>query len=835
MSNESISSPALVQRIDLSGKWEFRGATYQNWMPAEVPGCVHTDLQRHGLISDPFFGRNELKLEWIEKSDWEYRTTFEITEEQLAPEHVELVLEGLDTLAEVLVNGRTVLKSETMFVGYSVPVKSLLKAGENLLEIRFANAMNYIEKRKAVHYLKEWNDPVGGCSNIRKEQCQFGWDWGPRLVTTGVFLPVYLESRTGNKILSCRIDQKHSENLVNLTVYPETALPVTRGTYALNLSLEGKLIASVDGALSLDVNEPELWWPHGYGRPVLYELEVILRQPKKAPVVWKTTIGLRTIELKREADAWGESFTFVVNGRPIFAKGASWIPAHSFVTAVDDSTYENLLTSACMANMNMLRVWGGGIYEKEIFYKLCDEKGLLVWQDFMFACALYPADDYFLGLVKQEACYQIRRLRNHPSLALWCGNNELEWFTEFKEPKRRAEYDAIFNKLLPEVVALLDGSTAYWPSSPHQPEAFNKQGVEGCDAGDRHDWAVWHGLCPATHFEKMYHRFCSEFGMQSYPAPQVAKTMVSPGQLNIFSADFENHQKHDNGNGKIFHYLSQFYRFPKDYTALSYLSQLNQAHCVKVGVEHWRRNMPRCMGALYWQLNDCWPVASWSSIDFGGKWKALQYEAKRFFAPALVTAEVVGKVSTTKGNYYHNDIKVVKLYTVYDGLEPLRCDLRWTLFHIVGEVLRDERKPVVLNRDESVLHEELDFSKEIAIHGHENLVMRITLERGTAVLAENTVLFTVPRFMELPKTPILTDFHFDSMGHAFLQVSSVGIKFNVQLELRDCFGPYRFSNNYFNLWSDRPSTVKLTTEVPYSRTKLRQMIQVLSLAEASEG
>ncbi|MEO5958091.1 MAG: glycoside hydrolase family 2 protein, partial [Opitutaceae bacterium] len=634
----------MIRRLDLCGTgWEFFYPKLDRWLAATTPGCIHTDLRRHNLIPDPFYGENEKALQWIERIDWRYRTTFTADAALVAQREIDLVCDGLDTLATVSLNGDVVGRTENMFVGYRFSLGHRLRVGANTLEIVFANTLDYIRAHEAWQPIKERNDPVGGRSRIRKEQCQYSWDWGPRFVTCGVWQPMRIEAHTGQRLESVRIAQMHAaDGSVTLTFDPELAHADANARLTGTVSLDGRVVAKIENRKS-KIENPSLWWPAGQGAQPLYAVHVELLDAAGAVAdVWERRIGLRTIELVREKDTAGESFFFRVNGRAIFAKGANWIPDHSFVNECTRETYADRLRSATAAHMNMIRVWGGGIYEHAMFYELCDELGLLVWQDFMFACWLYPGAPEFCELVRAEAEHQVRRLRHHASLALWCGNNENRMIDVIveemrKDPAKLAEYERVFHDVIPKAVAKCDPVTPYWPSSPWTPAEFSPDSnFEG--AGDTHYWEVWHARAPVKSYEKLTTRFCSEFGMQSYASAESAATFCPPESLNVFSKVMENHQKNGGGNATMLHYMSQRYRYASGYANLAYLSQLNQAYCMKVGVEHFRHRMPQTMGALYWQLNDCWPVASWSSIEFTGTWKALHHVARRFNAPALVSA-----------------------------------------------------------------------------------------------------------------------------------------------------------------------------------------------------
>ncbi len=525
---------------------------------------------------------------------------------------------------------------------------------------------------------------------------------------------------------------------------------------------------------------------------------------------WSRKIGLRTIVLDRHPDEFGESFQFVVNGRVIFAKGANWIPADSFVARVTREDYDNLLTSAVAAHMNMIRVWGGGIYEMEEFYDLCDEKGLLVWQDFMFACALYPGDRKFLASVKAEAEFQVQRLAHRACLALWCGSNEIEQMPDkiVSSKARKKAYESVFYQILPDAVAQFDGSTTYWPCSPHNPEGYEK-GHNNERAGDCHFWDVWHLLKPVSTYEEKNFRFCSEFGMQSYSSLEVAKTYCNEEDLNVFGPVMENHQKHGAGNLIIMDYVSRLFRFPKNFRALSYLSQLNQAYCIKVGIEHFRRSMPRTMGALYWQLNDCWPVASWSSLEYKGRWKALQYESRRFFAPALLSLKVLGEESVGKCNRFLSTVHGVEIHTVYDGKAPQqKARLDWSIETLDGKVLRSVSRKVVLAYGQSVLQETVDARKELAKHGASEIYLRAELVTEDGAVARRTALFTAQRYLNLKRSPVRTKVRAVSRTQYEITLASKTFHHAVQINFPDL--DFRADDNFVDLYAGAERVITVT-------------------------
>lgn len=814
--------------------WRLRDCSGSDWIPASVPGCVHTDLQAAGRILDPFWGTNESGLQWIDERDWEYEAPFTATEALLAEEHVDLVAEGLDTLATVRVNGRTVASTENMFIGFRWDIRPLLRPGANTLSVRFASATRYIRTHRTGHRPREINDPVGGCTAIRKEQCQFGWDWGPRFVTAGIWRDIRLEGWSGNRIAEVELSQDHrTDGTVVLTASPRLARRDTAASCAWRLRLGSRVVGSGTGT-RIVVSEPRLWWPNGQGDQPLYDIELQITASNGAPIgSWSRRIGLRTVELQQNADKWGTSFQFAVNGRPIFAKGANWIPAHCFVAGLPRSAYARDLEAAAAANMNMVRVWGGGIYESEDFYDLCDELGLLVWQDFMFACTLYPGDPEFIASSRDEAEYQVKRLRHRACLALWCGNNEVWGINahELLDPKKRRlrdDYERLFHRALPAVVKAHGGPTPYWPSSPWRgdPDTGHPAGEA---RGDTHFWDVWHGRNPVKDYEKWSFRFASEFGMQSYSSAQTQATFCPPDDPNVFGNVMEDHQKNRGGNQVILDYVSRRYRFPKNQESLIYLSQLNQVNCVETGVGHYRRNMPRCMGALYWQLNDCWPVASWSSIEFTGRWRALHHAARRFFAPAFASVHLPGDEVFGTNNYRKSTVRHAHLYTTYDGPSPVSGVLRWDLFHLDGTVVLKGRKAVRLRPMTSVLQRTLDLAAPIGKHGRENLYLRLALDVGRRRASESTALLTLPRFMPLPKPRTKVSVRMKSPRLAVVAFTSP--VFQHQLAFDFIGQVFTSSDNFFDLYPGERKEVLVEFMGRVTSDLLRKAVRLRSLAD----
>ncbi len=819
--------------VRLDGAWKFRTRGKGPWRAARVPGCVHTDLLAHKLIPDPFWGTNELSLEWIENTDFEYVRVFTLPRSMLQASRLELVADGLDTVASVSINGKHVADTENMFIGYRFDITRMARPGRNTIHIVFGSPTVYIKAHRHLNDSRQPNDPMGGCSVIRKEQCSFGWDWGPRFPTSGIFRSIRIEATPAVRVASVHIAQTLSAGSATLICAPVLDRPAPRGVrYRCSLSLAGVRVAVVDGT-TLRVHNPRLWWPNGLGAQPLYELQIELLAGDTVVDTWRRRIGIRTIELDRHPDRWGESFQFRVNGVVVFAKGANWVPAHSFQASVTPPLYDELLTAAAEAHLNMVRVWGGGVYENDEFYDLCDQKGLMVWQDFMFACSRYPGARAFVASVRSEAEYNVQRLAHHACMALWCGNNEVEQMAKdivARAPRRKA-YDAVFNSLLPEVVATYNPETAYWPSSPHDPEGYEKRMGRNSDkGGDAHTWAVWHGRQRVPFFETEHYRFVSEYGMQSYASLETTATFARKDQTNIFGPEMENHQKCGTGNSLIFTYISQQYRFPRDFASLVYLSQVNQAYALKTALEHHRREMPRCMGSLYWQLNDCWPVASWASVEFGGHWKGAHYAVKRSCAPAIVSAKRVGTEEVYSINRQRNTVSGCELHTVCDSTAPVRATLRWTLYHLDGRRLLQGRKNVVLRYGESRLQKTLDLRGMLEKHGKETVYLHAYLAGQHGIVSQTTVLFTSTRFVALPREKLNPLVKRTGVRSFRLVFRAKTFQNYVTFHLRG--GRYKASDNCFDLYPGLPHAVEITVDKPSTCAQLRKRLSVVSMADA---
>jgi beta-mannosidase len=577
--------------------------------------------------------------------------------------------------------------------------------------------------------------------------------------------------------------------------------------------------------LSLEIENPHLWWPNGMGEQALYEVTVdLLDRDDELLDTCTKRIGLRTLELVRKKDKWGESFYFSVNGVPFFAKGANWIPADALVPRVSVDRYRRLLESAVSANMNMLRVWGGGIYEDDEFYNLCDELGICIWQDFMFACATYPTfDKRFMENVRQEAVDNIRRLRHHPCLALWCGNNELEQGLVGKKWTARTmswrDYSRLFDKLLPSLVRKLDPDRPYWPGSPHSPYG-KREDYNNPRWGDAHLWEVWHGQKPLQWYRTCFHRFCSEFGFQSFPEPKTVNSYITAGERNITNPVMEHHQRHWRGNALIIQYMLDWFRMPKNFESILWLSQILQSIGIKYGAEHWRRNMPRCMGALYWQLNDCWPVASWSSIDYYLRWKALHYTARRFFAPVLIS----GTVENDK----------IDLFVTNDKLQPFSGRAECVITTVKGEVIDKYSYNVRIPSRTSREIKRIDVSHLTKKVGADNLLIWLSLYENNKVVSSNLVLFAKPKQLELVSPGfIYTVSKSKARGRTnpgfIISIKSKYPALWVWFELRNMDA--QFSDNFFHMMPGKTYRVEVQPAKKVSISELQGALKIRSLID----
>ena len=841
----SCSIDDAVSEIELDSNWLFKSSTSSDWAEASVPGTVHTDLLANGKIEDPYYRLNEHGLQWIDKLDWEYKTSFSLNEKDLSKQHIALDFLGLDTYSSVYLNDTLILQTDNMFRNYAVEVKHILTLGVNTLHIVFDSPIKIgIEKYDTNGFVipVSGNDlsAIGKVEQekrvsvfTRKAGYHFGWDWGPRLVTSGIWKPIKLRSWDHHRIDDLFIQQDSIGQKAYLTAFMEVDASFHKPTAKVALYINDTLVKTVNAPLidglnnleiPFEIENPKRWWPNGMGDQILYKVEA--RLTSDGYVDRKNHhIGLRTVELVREPDSMGVSFYFKVNGHPVFMKGANYIPQDVFLTRAKTEHYEHVLSSAQEANMNMLRVWGGGVYESDEFYQLCDEKGLLVWQDFMFACAMYPGDDAFLENVKQEAIQNVKRLRNHSSIALWCGNNEIiqaweNWGWKPDVAEKQSEevvdilskaYDDLFHTLLPEVIATYDPSRAYWPSSPGSD--FGKD--ESMDKGDAHYWMVWWGKEPFENYNTEIPRFMSEYGFQSFPALSTVEKYALPEEYDIYSEVMKSHQRSSIGNETIEEYMLRDYRKPKDFESFLYVSQLLQAHGITIGIEAHRRNRDRCMGSLYWQINDCWPVASWSSIDYYGTWKASQYAAKQSFQNLLISTE--------------NNNDNINFYIISDTLQDLPSDLNVHLMDFHGNVVERWEKQLVVKANCSKQYFTISKDKLLDHPDGQNMLLQaqLTSQEDGKVISENLFYLAPYKDLDLPKPQISYEVK-ERQDHFQVFIQTQNLAKNVFVSAGSSLN---FSDNYFDLLPNTSKTITVKKDGFADLESFQVKLKVTSLVD----
>jgi beta-mannosidase len=798
----------------LAGRWEFRQADSQEWLPAIVPGGVHTDLLALGRTPDPFVGDNEKRVQWVAEQDWVYRLQFSTVPELLDQPHIYLVCDGLDTLAKVSLNGVELGQASNMFRQYRWDVKSLIKAGDNDLLVAFDSPVRFCAAQQFIRPMPGVSQAISGGPHLRKAPCQFGWDWGPQLPPIGIWKDIRLEGYENARITDVQFNQQHADGRVTVearvTVQSWDDLPCTARMHLT--APDGQVIETSttikpgnESKLRIVIPNPQLWWPNGYGSQPLYKAIVELHQGDLLLDKRDYQLGLRTIELRQEPDEWGRSFTFIVNGLPIFVKGSNWIPADSFPTRISDTYLEGLIRSAVETNQNMLRVWGGGFYEEERFYDLCDRYGILLWQEFIFSCSIYPLDDpAFLENIHTEVIENVRRLRHRASLALWCGNNEMEWGwvdwnwkkSEYQDMK--AAYDQFFHHTLPAWCTTEDPDHSYWPSSPSSNTPFDNP--NGQQQGDAHYWDVWHGRKPFKAYRDQYPRFMSEFGFQALPPLATIRTYANEEDWNMTSYIMERHQKNDSGNQLMVAQMLDTFRLPKDFESLVYLSLVLQAEGIRYGVEHWRRNPRRVSGTLYWQLNDCWPVASWSSLDYFGRWKALHYSARHFYAPLMLSIE---DKPTSQAVYITNDQR-----------ETWEGSVRWSLETLDGKVLEKNEVSVKAVPFDVTPVCQLDFSQHLDDGLIRKVVFIAELWQDGKMQARQTAFFIPTKHLDLTQPAISAQFHIEQ-GQLSIELTSRSLARLVECALEGA--DVVFSDNYFDLPAGR--TVKISAPLPSGWTQ----------------
>ena len=809
--------------------WKFRQARLTNWYPATVPGVVHTDLLQNKIIEDPFFRLNERGLQWIDKEDWVYETCFTLAADMMRKENMELVFEGLDTYADVYLNDECILKADNMFRRWSIPVRQYIREENNILKVYFHSPVKIdVPKWDALPYqYPASNDQSenGGLFNkkisifARKAGYHYGWDWGPRLVTSGIWRPVYIRAWSDLRINDVFIEQKevgagraviagHVEldadkdmNGVLVTITDEVTGRVL-GEWQADLK-RGTNRVTVDFVL----HKPKLWWSNGLGEPFLYRFRTDIIAGGELLDSKTERVGIRSLKVVHQPDKDGHTFYIELNGRPVFAKGANYIPLDNFLPRVTPENYKRTILDAAGVNMNMLRVWGGGIYENDVFYDLCDEYGIMIWQDFMFACSMYPAEGALLDNIHQEAVDNVKRLRNHACIALWCGNNECQdawlgwgWKCEIERQNKEyadkiwAQYRQQYHVTLPGVVKEYAPGTFYWPSSPF---AFEGE-MSGTTDGDRHYWSVWHGKAPISDYDSEKSRFFSEYGFQSFPEFESVKRYAPyPEDWDIRSEVMMSHQRGgDHANGLIETYLLNEYKKPRDFRAFLYMNHVLQGDAIKTAIESHRRQMPYNMGTLFWQHNDCWPVASWASRDYYGRWKAQHYYVRKAYDDILISSVVEG-----------DDLIV---YAVSDRLENTSGRLQLQVCQFDGTVVHHWGKSVGISGNDSRVCFSAPLAKLLEGADRGTVYVRVDYTDKSGRVYHNNYCLGKQKDMDYPKVDLQTEVRSIEGGYE-VTVSADKFARAVCLSVADNESVY--SDNYFDVQPKSSVQVQVRTRL----------------------
>ncbi len=809
-----------MKTLFLHQNWKMKQIGTEEWIPATVPGSVYCDLLNAGKMEDPFWKDNEDAALKLMDFDYEYRTSFSCDEEYLNADDVILHFDGLDTVADVTLNGTLLGHVENMHRTWEFSVKEFLKEEGNELVIHFYSPTKYIAAAYEKAPTRGTEDAMNGFVHIRKAHCMFGWDWGAHLPDAGIWRPVSLQAINIAKIDNVLVSQYHEDGKVRLVF--ETELDYSECAEDNELTLEYS-ITDPDGTKTVYedqpiilIDAPKLWWPNGYGKQNLYEVSVSAKT-KAGTVVdtWTRKIGLRTITMDRSKDKWGERFATCINGVNIFAMGADYIPEDHLVGRVTPETTRTLLEKAIFANFNSIRVWGGGYYPDDWFYDICDELGLIVWEDFMFACAVYDLTPEFEENITAEFRDNIKRIRHHASLGLMCGNNEMETFVESRTWVSKAsevrDYLIMYERILPALMKELAPQVYYWPASPSSGGSFDNPGDP--NRGDTHYWDVWHGNKPFSEYRKFYFRYLSEFGFQSFPAKKTIETITdNERDMNIFSYVMEKHQRNGAANGKIMNYMQQTYLYPSDFDTVIYASQLLQADAVRYGVEHFRRNRNdnRCMGAIYWQLNDCWPVASWSSIDYCQRLKAMHYYAKRFFAPIMISCEEEGMLGSGQ-ELVHLPFefnKSIHLCVANESMRDEKVTVKWQLRDAKANVMREECQTVDAPALTSVWLDKVDLP-DVNIY---NEYVSYQAYIGENIVSEGTVIFSYPKYFryEDPELKVSVE------GNKITVAAS---KYAKSVEILNDNEDLILSDNYFDLNGESKTVEVLSGTVDHLRLR----------------
>ena len=817
-----LFSQNKVETLRLDDGWQFSQTGKNQWYDAEVPGSVQRDLIRHGVLPDPYFGTNENVVQWPEKEDWDFKKSFTLSEEQLNHDDALLFFEGLDTHADVFLNGSRILQSQNMFVGHKISVKNLLRKGKNNLYIRFFSPITRMLPAAATAGFDYPADNDHGTPKLsvysRKAPYQFGWDWGMRLVQMGIWKPItltfYDKARIDDFFVKQTSVTKEKAIIDNqIEIYSVEPQPVdasitieyglkgeSQKTVSKNIVLNpGKNVVSIP----LQIDHPKRWMPVNWGKPYLYDFKAKLSFGNQTIAEKTESVGLRKVQLIQKDDETGKSFYFEVNDIPLFAKGANYIPGEILRTQQDTAYYQRLFDNITSANMNFVRVWGGGTYEDDYFYRLADEKGILVWQDFIFGCTPYPSDDVFLQNVREEVIYNVKRLRNHASLAFWCGNNEIEeglryWGWDKRNTPETMElwkkgYDKTFRTLIPDLLSQYDGTRSYIHGSPYN-SSWGK--IESFKSSDVHDWGLWHGRMPFEAMSDRLPRFASEFGFQSFPEMKTIRTFATEKDFDINSDVMKIHQKSGVGNVIIKQYMDMYFHEPKNFEDFVYLGLVMQGNGMEEAVEANRRSRPYCMGALYWQINDDWPVVSWSSIDYYNNWKAQHYRMRDVFAPLALGV----KFADNKLNYY----------TMSDYLNDVdNLKLTIQVIDFSKGVVKELKEKVNAKANSSQIVKSIDVSSLISESDKANTVIHAWLSDAKGkIVSTKDYFFYWPNKLNLPETKVNSKIVYAD-GKYTVTLSSSKLAKDVFIEI-PVLGA-RFTDNFIDLMPGEKRVIEITS------------------------
>ena len=801
----------------LNGVWQFKQENENEWLNATVPGCNYLDLLNLGKIPDPFDSTNEKDVYWVSEKNWEYTKTFTVSESELSYDKINLVCKMLDTICDVYLNEKLIGSGENCHIEYIFDVKDYLIDGENTIRIFFKSPVNFVKEKQAAEKTPANNNGQNGIPHIRKPQCHFGWDWGPVLPPSGIQKDIYLDFINIAEIKDVLISQEHTDGTVKIKTNVELD-NFSNSDLKVNVQItapNGEILEADGSDTEIIIKKPELWWTNDLSdkkEQPLYTIDVIiLNNDNEIDRVTKK-IGLRTIVLNRDKDEYGYNFQFVLNGVPLFIKGNNWIPADSFITRFDDKKLQYYIDATLFSNMNMIRVWGGGYYESDEFYDACDKYGILIWQDFCFACQPYPffLED-FRKNVFNEVEYNVKRLRHHASLALWNGNNEIEsmstaWLAYRKYVKWT---DIFFYEMLEDEIRKYDGLTSYIPGSPCG--ISHNNGHDKDNVGDTHLWAVWHGLQPMNYYRKRLTRFCSEFGFESLPDIKTIKTFATEKDYSLTSEVFTAHQKCNSGNMKMMYYIASRFRLPKNFEDFIYLSQVAQQECISDATEHWRRHRGRCNGAIYWQLNDCWPVCSWASIDYYGNYKALQYTSRHFNAPLSVSIE------DTKDD--------IKIFAINDLNNNKEITVKFKLVDFINGVLNEQEVNTSINKLNVKRIFTLNLKKLKAKYDLKNTVLVAELYERNSLISKKTLLFYKEKDLILPKADLSSNIQ---IKDSELEITVSSDTFARIVRVESSLSTLPFSDNYFDIMPNESVTITLPLDDKFTAEELINSISLFS-------